>query len=369
MTDDIQRLITEKLELVVDEKLKEYFREDAFKITIGTLVEGIVTKTIRSHLLNVDLNYQVAEATRKELVNKIKELAFPENSIPFNAIKNKEVAISATQITGGVHRKFRSRGIEDYASDCKLTVMDDNVVVENNLVALNANIKESLTVDGDLVVKGNVPKDSKFFTNIVDGVIERLGDAFEMVYKQSIVNGVLHTIKSQGLDVDQFSVSGKKVIEGNKIANNITDSNLQSVGYLKDLQVRGEALLHDSLYVGNKRVGINTDEPACAFSVWDEETEVVVKKHQKHTAFIGSSRDTTVVLGSNNSPSIRLLQNGSAQIDNLRIGTNKITSNPTKPNIDSDKGHIVLNSHPDIGRPVGWVCLGGNRWSPFGNCE
>jgi len=369
MTDDIQKILEEKLEDIVAQKVVEHFREDSFKVIIGQLTESVVTKTIKQRLLHVDLNQMVLQATETEIKGKIQDLKFPEGSIPFSAIKNNEIAISNSQITGGVQKRFKSKGIEDYATDCKLTVMDDNVVIENTLVALNATIKENLEVDGDLVVRGTVPSNSAFFKDIVEGVVERLGDSFEKVFRQSIVDGVLHTVKSQGLDVNTFTVGGKSVIENNSIANNITGSNLQKVGYLKNLQVKGEALIHDSLYVGNGRIGINTVEPSNALSVWDEETEVVIKKKQKHTAFIGSVRDTIVTLGANNQESVKLLQDGYAQIDKLRIGSSRFSSAPTRPNTDAEKGHVVFNSHPNLGRPVGWICLGGNRWSEFGKCE
>ena len=336
MTDDIQKILEEKLEDIVAQKVVEHFREDSFKVIIGKLTESTIIKTIKQRMLHVDLNQMVLQATEAEIKGKIQDFKFPEGSIPFSAIRNNEITISNNQITGGVQKRFKSKGIEDYATDCKLTVLDENVVVENTLVALNANIKENLEVDGNLIVRGTVPSNSAFFKDIVEGVVERLGDSFEKVFRQSIIDGVLHTVKSQGLDVDTLTVGGKTVIENNSIANNITGSNLQKVGYLKDLQVKGEALIHDSLYVGNGRIGINTVEPSNALSVWDEETEVVIKKKQKHTAFIGSVRDTIVSLGANNQDSVKLLQDGYAQIDKLRIGSSRFSSAPTKPNNGCD---------------------------------
>ena len=190
-------------------------------------------------MLHVDLNQMVLQATEAEIKGKIQDFKFPEGSIPFSAIRNNEITISNNQITGGVQKRFKSKGIEDYATDCKLTVLDENVVVENTLVALNANIKENLEVDGNLIVRGTVPSNSAFFKDIVEGVVERLGDSFEKVFRQSIIDGVLHTVKSQGLDVDTLTAGGKTVIENNSIANNITGSNLQKVGYLKVYNIEG----------------------------------------------------------------------------------------------------------------------------------
>jgi hypothetical protein len=336
---------------------------------INQLLTNEVTKAVKQKLVNVDIAQLVSDASRQEVTSKINEISFPENSIPFVALKHNEIRISGSSVDGGVHKRFKSAGIEDYATDCKLTVMDDNVVIENNLVALNANIKENLQVDGNLIVRGTVPANSKFFNDIVEGVIERLGSTFEAIYKQSIIDGVLHTVKTKGLDVTEFKVNGEVLIKDYQIANKVTESNLQKVGQLKELQVKNEALVADTLYVTRGRVGVNTDEPGSALSVWDEECELVVKKHSKHKGYIGSSRDTTVVLGANNKDNVVLNQDGTTQIEKLKIGDSTFTSQPTKPNFASRKGHVVFNSHPDLGRPVGWICLGDDRWSEFGKCE
>lgn len=336
---------------------------------LNQLLNSEVSKAVKQKLVNIDISQLLSEATRQEVGSKIKDIAFPDNSIPFTSIKNTSIRISGSQIDGGVHKRFKSQGIEDYAQDCKLTVMDDNVVIENTLVALNATIKENLEVDGNLVVRGKVPADSKFFNDIVEGVIERLGETFEKVFRQSIIDGILHTLKSQGLDVGQLKVNGNQLTDGKSLANNIVESNLQKIGQLKELQVKNEALVADTLYVTRGRIGVNTDEPSAALSIWDEECELVVKKHSKHKGYIGSSRDTTVVLGANNKDNVVLNQDGTVSIDTLKVGGTKMTSAPTKPNTEADKGHIVFNSHPNLGRPVGWICLGGNRWSEFGKCE
>jgi hypothetical protein len=336
---------------------------------INQLLSNEVTRAVKQKMLHVDLNQMVAEATQRELTNKIHNIKFPQESIEFQSIKNNTVKISGSQVSGGVHKRFKSIGIEDYAKNCKLTILDDNVVVENTLVALDANIKNSLTVDGDLIVRGSVPADSKFFNDIVEGVVQRLGSAFEQIFRQSIIDGVVRTLSINGLDVAKLSFNGKPLTDGVSLASNITGSNLQHLGELRELQVKNEALVADTLYVTKGRIGVNTDEPSAPLAVWDEETEIVIKKHSKHKGYIGSSRDTTVVLGANNNSNIVLNQDGTTTVDKLKVGGSKITSAPVKPNIDSDKGHIVFNSHPDLGRPVGWICLGGNRWSEIGTCE
>lgn len=336
---------------------------------INQLLNNEVTRAVKQKMVHVDINQMVAEATQRELANKIHTFKFPDESIPFTSIQGSSIKISGSSVNGGVHKRFKSQGIEDYARDCKLTVMDENVVIENTLVAMDATIKNSLRVEGDLIVNGTVPTDSNFFNDIVEGVIARLGTAFEQIFRQSIIDGIVHTLKTQGIDVNKLNVNGKPLTDGVSLASNITGSNLQRIGELRELQVKNEAIIADTLYVTKGRIGVNTDEPSAPLSVWDEETELVMKKHSRHKGYIGSTRDTEVVLGANNNTNIVLNKDGTASISKLAIGDSKFTSGPVKPNIESTKGHVVFNSHPDLGRPVGWICLGGNRWSAFGNCE
>jgi hypothetical protein len=108
-------------------------------------------------------------------------------------------------------------------------------------------------------------------------------------------------------------------------------------------------------------------EPSAAFVVWDEECELVVRKQKQDVGYIGTQRNQSLVLGSNNKDNIVLDPEGRVTIKHLRIGNNPISSEPSLPKMQSVKGHVVFNSEPAIGRPVGWVCLGESRWAEFGN--
>ena len=51
MTDDIQKILEEKLEDIVAQKVVEHFREDSFKVIIGKLTESTIIKTIKQRML------------------------------------------------------------------------------------------------------------------------------------------------------------------------------------------------------------------------------------------------------------------------------------------------------------------------------
>jgi hypothetical protein len=113
-------------------------------------------------------------------------------------------------------------------------------------------------------------------------------------------------------------------------------------------------------------VGINTIEPSAALSVWDDEVEITVKKKSKDTGVLGTPRSQKLILSSNGKDNVILSDDGSTQIDHLKIGAIKFTTSGTPPNFTSDRCHIVWNTNPNPGGPMGWVCLGGANWANFG---
>ena len=74
-------------------------------------------------------------------------------------------------------------------------------------------------------------------------------------------------------------------------------------------------------------------------------------------------RNQKVVLGSNNNVNIVLEVDGSTKIINLKLGNIRINSSDTTPNWSGKKGDIYFNEEPAVGAPMGWVCLGGERWA------
>jgi hypothetical protein len=180
---------------------------------------------------------------------------------------------------------------------------------------------------------------------------------------------MLASIGQKGIDLKRITQDGREIVNGNQLGYHITDSNLQRVGMLRDLQTQGEAILSDTLYVTGKRVGINTIEPSAVFVVWDEEVELVITKHSSDTGYVGVPRFQRLVLGANNKDNLILDTDGSVEIENLRVGNTPMSSATAIPDYNAITGTIVWNENPAQGGPVGWICLGGARWAKFGIIE
>tara|TARA_R110000796_G_scaffold22353_2_gene64865 strand:- start:7711 stop:8982 length:1272 start_codon:yes stop_codon:yes gene_type:complete len=347
---------------IVDEQIATSTSQ--IEALISQMAEDTVKIIIRKQLAVIDVKSLVNEQAALTVKSNLDNFKFPDGSIPVAALNFKDFKFSGTQVSGGIHESFGSTGIDDQATNCKLTIMDDFVVVENHLFAQAATVKGSLTIEGNLIVKGDINTDNKGFQKLADFAAEK---ATSNMLQEQIVDSIAiaaqKKIQAAGVDVDKITLNGKPIIEDGAIGKTVRKSSLQKVGVLDELQVKGEAYLSDTLYTTNKRTGINTLEPSASLAVWDEECELVVKKYEKNTGFIGSIRNQKVIIGSNNNVNIVLDTDGSTKISKLRIGNVSLNCFDEMPNWEGKIGDIVFNEEPKVNAPMGWICLGGARWA------
>jgi hypothetical protein len=323
---------------------------------LETEISDIVYKKLR----NVDVNNQFNQTLAAAVKDKIFNVDFPAGSISAESIKQEDLALSGDQIAGGIIKNFASTGIDDQATNCVVTILDAAVVVENNLVTMD------LTVEGDLNVKGKVDETSAFYKQLAESVTAAVQAGLDTELFNGFSATIFDKIKADGLDLGKITVNNNPVIEGDRIGYGITESNLQKVGLLRELQVAGESQIAETLYVGNKRVGVNTIEPSAALAVWDEDIEITAGKVKEGVGRISTPRNQSLVLGSNRNNNLVLQTDGSVQIDDLRMGNVRFGASDVPPNFSSTKGHIIFNASPNVGGPIGWVCLGSANWANFG---
>lgn len=285
-------------------------------------------------------------------------------------IKTKLENISGDNIAGGTITNFSSNGIEDRAKETQLTVLDDIIVIENKLVTQELSVKGDTVIEGNLTILGDMPLDKVTRSNLVREIATQVHEKVSNEIKTEIVGSLIKEIKDTQFDVNNILIKGRPLIIGDSdLAPFIKETRIRSVGTLKELQVTGEAQLCGSFYAGNKRVGINTTEPAAALSVWDEEVEIVLGKHSSNRSYIGTLRQQEVVLGAHNKQNIILSITGVTAIKTLVADRTKFSSADKAPNHKSEMGSVCFNTKPDIGLPYGWICLGGARWGIMGLVE
>lgn len=342
---------------------------DSVTKSMSALANKQVTDYISTKLGQIDLNTIVSTIVDNRVAQMVKTQQFPEQSIPLASINLTGFAISGDQVKGGIIEQFGSIGIEDRATHIQMTLMDHATAFEGPIWAPSAIVKGNLTVEGTLQIKGDVDADTTLFTKLVTAAGEIVKADLNTELFTGFSNIIFNKIQVEGLDLDRITQGGKDVVKGNQLGYHIVDTNIQRLGIVRDFQTQGENLLSGTLYVTNGRIGVNTTEPSSALAVWDEEVEITASKRSQDRGFVGTIRRQELVLGSNGKENIVLDVEGGTRVKTLTIDNVHMSSSRSTPNFEGKHGQIIWSETPELGNPIGWVCLGGARWAKFGRLE
>lgn len=323
-------------------------------------------ETFKQNLVQTAKEAIAAEIAKLQIKNQVEQTvkdyvslaAFPPKSIRAKAINFDNYQISGDNVQGGIITKFASTGIDDRASRCQVTILDNMLVSEQPVLTTGLDVRGDAKIDGNiavgsLAITSDVDFDSVGVKRFVEGTFDRVKESFA----------------STEVETPQITKNGHLIISTREIGPSVLKSALRRVGTLEELQTSGRTLLSDTVYVSGKRVGINTLEPAATLHVWDEEAELAFGKISKQRGYLGSKRNTALTLGANGKDNISLEPDGSVTINDLRLGALPLSTASDTPNWSGRSGEIVFNDSPAVGRPIGWVCLGGTRWGSFGKIE
>lgn len=265
-----------------------------------------------------------------------------------------------------ITESLKNNGINDTAQELELTVMDGYVVAENKLVSKDIEAINGLTVK-NLAVTGSINTDNASWDELKADIATKATKRFHRDYTDKLVNSVKESIKVEGLDLDCIYSGREKLVNNDTLSNSIKHSQLNSVGELDSLKVRGNLeIKEDTLHISrNGRVGVNTRSPESALSIWDAEVSINVGKKSAGTAFIGTAKNQDLHIGINNGDSIQLSKNGSVRINHLLVGRNHLGHSKITPGHEGLKGDLLINSEFKPGEPWGWLCLGSYRWQPL----
>ncbi len=321
-------------------------------------------------------------------IANLTDVGLPESSIHHSRIDWEGFTLAQELVAPGKLTEFRSTGIIDDAHNVKLTINDEKVQVHTSLSAIDINV-DSLEVSGrtsvgNLQVKDNlvVGGDLSFEKQVtiydtttahgkvvaMNGLEVRGNVDLPDNFKDDLItymNGKLN-ISSMIPEDGGLTIGNKVVLDSKGLGVGVTESNLRKVGTLRELVVSGETLLANKIYASSLgRLGINTEEPTSALDVWDDEVQITVKKHKAKTGWIGTNRDHSLDIGVNSDSKIHISQDKTI-IKNPQIGNKTYTEGPSAPGVEGAVGDIHWNNKPEIGQPIGWICLGSTRWAKFG---
>jgi hypothetical protein len=347
--------------------IQNYVDDSIISATVDRSVESFVTQTIDQ--LSVDPDWLTKIET---LINQtyVRKLAERLHEVDITAMIGQHIDNGINRWQDRLLADFKTRGIADLATATELTVMDGTVVVESELATTAATVEKDITVKGtailnNLSVRGTINTDNKSWQILSDHIADKTLAQISEQWRTDIIDQVLTLAKEQGIEFAQVLIEGNPLINGNALNSAITDSNIQQLGTLRSLSVTGPVNLNNAVNVVGRRLGINTEQPEMALSIWDEEVGVIAGKFSKQTAFVGTSRATALNIGVNRTPSIEIDTDGLTTVKNLRVGRHIYTHAATMPGYSGTRGDIVFNSDPKPTEPFAWQCLGAFRWVPL----
>ena len=197
--DDIQSVINSELNNAIGLYIEKLFDDKEWIANVRNHAVSHLLRGLEKELRSINVNQTVLESIEK----LFKEYA---KTIEFN-------------------------GIDDRSSVTELTVMNGAVIVEHDFVATNIQAvdsiaTETLSVQGDLVIKGNVNTDGRAWDNLKTAIEKRVTANFENTSKDQLVDSVLDRAKNSGISFDQVKIDGKLLVADNALSSAITSSSL-----------------------------------------------------------------------------------------------------------------------------------------------
>lgn len=346
--------------------IDQFIDASVVKHTVDRAVEQTIQTTVDK--LAQDPQWQ---SHVERMINQtvVQETVARLSAIDIGPTVKNQVNERMALFTNSLLENFTSTGIVDQATKCELIVIEDGVVVENCLTAKDIEAVNSVRVK-DLVVTGSINTDNQSWNALASAISQKTLEQLTDEWNDGLVDQVVKQIQDQGINFEQVLIEGRRVIDGNQLSSAITESNIQSLGTLKNLVVRGEASFNnDTVNILNKRIGINTDAPEKALSVWDEEVSIVIGKHKMNQAYFGTNREQSIAIGVNREPQIEIGIDGLTKIKQLQVGLHKFSHSAQVPGWSGTRGDIVFNSNPGLDRVFAWVCLGAYKWQTLKSAE
>lgn len=324
----------------------------SYQQKLEELIEKEIKALVMHTMARIDLPTEIGKKIKEYLDARVKTAALPEGVISHKAINWNNFNVYETFLNKTSFGNFTSTGIQDVAKEIELTVADQLVVIENTIVARNSEIKEKF-------ISKEILADKITVNELV--MSESANKQFISLIKDTLTS----ELKTKNVDVVQNPIvaNGKEVLNENTLGPSIINSNLRKLGRLSELNVGGIAQFNDTLLVTNTgKVGINTSEPEGALSIWDDDSELTIRKYKKKNMYIGTMRDTDLSFGTNGDVKLALRKDGTVEISQLDINGIKISVANQIPTHVGKPGELILISNAKEDDPWAYRCVGGDRW-------
>jgi len=342
---------------------------DIIKSSVDQALQVHLNPLIQQALDNLLLDRAWLDQVEQRALQHVSEKTIGKiSNVDFGTLLREQLDLALERWRGTLLENFSSPGITDQATATQLVVQDEAVVVNTALAAVDLVIERDAEISGslrvkDIAVTGDINTDNRAWQRLADTVCDRVYVKLDQTWRDQLVQQILDLSRAQGIDFKNITIDGVEMLAKDRIGDSVRFSSLETVGALKDLRVVGEAKFTDTLTVTSRRVGINTEDPEMALAVWDEEVNVLVGKHAKNGAYVGTGRKQRLNIGVDRKTYLDIDEEGTVTLkNNLRIDRFRLGFTDSAPGFSGTRGDFLLNSDPRDGQPFAWVCLGAFRW-------
>ena len=320
---------------------------------LHALLEKEIKQRTAHEVARIDMPTEVGKQIIESVNNKIQNAALPEKAISHRSINWDGFSLTADAVSDGVIKNFSSTGIQDIAKGVELTVADSMVIVENNFITRSAEIKENL-VTNNLTVK-NIKINNQLILN----------DSINRQFVSLITDTLNKELNEQKIDIVGKAIyaNGAEILTENSLGPAIINSNLRKLGRLFELNVAGTSYFNDTLIVTDQgKLGINTTEPEGVLTMWDDDSELTIRRYKKKTMYVGTMRDTELCLGVNGDIRLAIRKDSTVEMQQIEINGLKISSSDVVPTGEGKPGEIVIMQLQKDNEPWAYRCIGGDKW-------
>lgn len=329
--------------------------------------------------------------------------------------------LSGDLIAGGQIKDFSSTGIWDKATGVSLIVENGCITVDR--IKVNT-LENNLTVRGDVKIYGVLDAGTIRTTEIIANQrYEKQFLEFANPKGSPVGTGLLWSgegnnkqliynvnpdrfFSSENIDLSNgrsFMIEGQAVVNYNSLGKGVVESNLQTLGVLRSLNVGGTINFGDVVHFNpvSERFSIGTSDGSGILTVYDNvnDVELIVTGNRDSQGVIGTYSTKDLVLVSDNQARITVGALGDITLGNegrdtttriygkVGVGVknpreqlevagnirwaNKLFAVGNQPPLDGhyQQGDVVWNTNPMANSFIGWVCTVSGApglWKPFG---
>jgi hypothetical protein len=352
--------------IIDDATISDWVRQEIqntvrLKLSVDSGVQSLITNTLNQLFEDQDWINKIQRSIEYNVVTKTSDMIRDLDLTPMVAA---QVKLNFDQWQHELEQQVLGHGVQDTATDTELVITDGSVVAKNGLGCGHMLVEKDL-VTNNLVVTGTINTDCVSWDELRHTIADRTQALLGESWRASLTQQVLDLAREQGIDFQDITLAGAPLVSGPTLNASIRHSSLERVGTLQDLTVKGTVDLCQTVSAHNHRVGINTQSPDMALTIWDEEISVSIGKHKRDRAWIGSSRDQALDVGVNRQRAMSIESDGLVVIDRLRLDRWRIGFGNSVPNHSGTRGDLVINHDPRPGSPWGWQCLGSFQWRPL----